>query len=151
MVEMQPPQTDRTVSHRDGGDVPWWTPTWRDLARQLGWKWMLALPAIALAAWGIASIVRGEMRAPLFLAGAKILALSLVLPFLLLLEFGRHAIAARKEPFCIHCGYGLSGLPDDHTCPECGRRYRFAWIDEYRRDPHGFRQRYRMGEFAEQE
>ena len=49
-----------------------------------------------------------------------------------------HSLA--QEPFCIHCGYDLTGLPDHHTCPECGRPYTFATINEYRRDPHWFKQ-----------
>ena len=36
---------------------------------------------------------------------------------------------------CIHCHYDLTGLPDHHTCPECGRAYTFADIDAYFDDP----------------
>ena len=65
------------------------------------------------------------------------------LPVVLAISTAKDVIRARREPFCIHCGYGLTGLPDNHACPECGRRYSFRIIDEYRRDPHWFIERYR--------
>jgi hypothetical protein len=126
------------------GDVPWWTPTWTDLAWQLGWKWIFALPAVVVLGLLVGSLWNGAWLMPLWFVGIKIVSICVVIPFLLLLEMARQAICARKEPFCIHCGYGLSGLPDNHTCPECGRAYSFAVIEEYRRDPHWFRQRYKM-------
>lgn len=36
---------------------------------------------------------------------------------------------------CIHCRYELTGLPDYHTCPECGRQYSAPEIDAYYDDP----------------
>ncbi|MCG3138559.1 MAG: hypothetical protein HJJLKODD_02424 [Phycisphaerae bacterium] len=38
--------------------------------------------------------------------------------------------------FCLHCGYDLSSLPDEHHCPECGEKYEIhalkkSWIDCY--------------------
>ena len=41
---------------------------------------------------------------------------------------------------CIHCRYDLTGLPDYHTCPECGRPYTFAEIDAYFDDPERYRE-----------
>jgi hypothetical protein len=37
---------------------------------------------------------------------------------------------------CLHCGYVLTGLPDEHQCPECGAAYKLeetvgewrAWV-----------------------
>jgi len=55
----------------------------------------------------------------------------------------RRAIQARKEPFCIFCGYNLTGLPDGHRCPECGRSISWAVIAEYRRDPQWFIERWK--------
>lgn len=39
----------------------------------------------------------------------------------------RHTRILRKNDclMCIECGYLLSGLPDDHACPECGTAYVF--------------------------
>lgn len=41
-----------------------------------------------------------------------------------------------QEPtalYCPQCGYGLTGLPDDHRCPECGFGYQRAAILELAR------------------
>jgi len=53
------------------------------------------------------------------------------------------AIRARKEPFCIFCGYSLNGLPDHYRCPECGRPYTWDQIEEYRQDPQWFIERWK--------
>ena len=55
----------------------------------------------------------------------------------------RKAAANRKEPFCIHCGYTLTGLPEQGICPECGSTYSRQLIQEYRRDPQWFIKRYK--------
>ncbi len=55
----------------------------------------------------------------------------------------KRAVQARKEPFCIFCGYNLTGLPDAYRCPECGRPYTWAEIEEYRRDPQWFIERWK--------
>lgn len=127
-----------------GDDVTWWTPSWRDRARAVGWKWVFAIPAAVVAGLLVGSLWYGKLLMPLWFVGVKVVSISLVIPAVLLLEVVRGCIAARKEPFCIHCGYGLTGLPDQHTCPECGRPYSFALIEEYKRDPHWFIKRYAM-------
>jgi hypothetical protein len=48
-----------------------------------------------------------------------------------------------RHPFCIHCGYDLSGLADAQHCPECGVAYSLADIDAYRRDPVKFRREWK--------
>ena len=61
-----------------------------------------------------------------------------------MVEAMRQATKARAEPFCIHCGYTLEGLPDQHICPECGRPYSFELIRQYQNDPKWFVQRWKM-------
>jgi hypothetical protein len=72
----------------------------------------------------------------------KLEVFAVALPITLAIGASKNIVARRKEPFCIHCGYELTGLPDHHNCPECGRPFCFAIIDEYRRDPHWFIERY---------
>jgi hypothetical protein len=127
-----------------GDDVPWWTPSWQDRARAVGWKWVFALPAAIVIGLMVASLWYGHLFLGLWFGGIKIVMLCLAVPVALLLEVVRGVMAGRTDPFCIHCGYSLDGLPDHHICPECGRPYSFALIDEYRRDPHWFIRRHKM-------
>jgi hypothetical protein len=59
-----------------------------------------------------------------------------------------HAMATcikrRMDPFCIHCGYTLQGLVANGTCSECGRPFVAGLSDEYKKDPHFFRERVRQ-------
>ena len=126
-----------------GDDVTWWIPSWQDRARLVGWRWILALPAVAVLAVLVAGTFRARWFTLLWMLGPKPLILAVAIPIVLLGAMVRKAAHLRKEPFCIHCGYALLGLPDHYRCPECGRPYTFALIDEYRRDPHWFIERYK--------
>ena len=128
----------------DPADVPFWTPTWTDTARSLGWRWLLLAPLLAIPIFMVWYIVTSSIRnwGPFLAPGLKLAVLAIGVIAGAAGTFMRKAVRARPEPFCIHCGYDLSGLPDDYTCPECGRHYLFSVIDEYRRDPHWFKQRW---------
>src|SRR2546423_15392621 len=77
----------------------------------------------------------------------KLILLAVMLPLGAFFTASRNSICMRREPFCIHCGYDLTSLPDDYNCPECGEHYTHRLIDEYRRDPKWFIERYnRRGE-----
>ena len=54
----------------------------------------------------------------------------------------------RTEPYCIHCGYRLVGLPDHHHCPECGRPYSFELIAEFRQNPDWFVRRWMRAHYG---
>lgn len=128
----------------EAGEPPWWRPDWRDAAAYVGYRWVFLLPGVLcvglLAAAPFMRIVREllltgpVLKLVLFSGGVAVALAAFVV---------RRAVRARREPFCIHCGYNLSGLPDDYRCPECGRPYTWRVIAEYRRDPEWFIARWR--------
>lgn len=123
-------------------EPPWWKPTLGDLLRQLGWRWIFLLPAALVFIAIVASFFIHDLG--LFLViNFKLIFLAGGIAFGLAAKGLREAMRLRKDPFCIHCGYNLTGLPDGHRCPECGRPYSWAIIAEYRRDPLWFIQRWR--------
>lgn len=131
-------------------EIRWWRPSMHDVVRAVGWRWWLLAPALLVILAILASGVTGlfgprflafsvphlalELKVGLFAGGV---ALSCVLYVI------RTAIRARREPFCVFCGYNLSNLPDNYRCPECGRPYTWKLIDEYRRDPDWFIERWK--------
>lgn len=127
-----------------GGDVPFWKPTWADIFKQLGWRWLLIFfPVLFLLALFLMIPLWPE-SIQFLLFGWKVIVIVVALCLGLIGKAIKNAISLRKEPFCIHCGYDLTGLSDGHTCPECGRQFWFNVIEEYRRAPNWFIQRYRM-------
>jgi hypothetical protein len=147
-LEAQVPQNSvaspTEMLHAHGGVEPrWYLPSLGETARLLGWRWIYFIPAIALLAlllWAAAWPVLLQF----FVGYWKLVFIAVAAPTAVAINAAKHAIRNRRDPFCIHCGYGLSGLPDNYTCPECGHAYSHRMIEEYRRDPHWFIQRYRM-------
>jgi hypothetical protein len=135
-----PPLTQASPAQmrpRDASDIRWYKPSWSEIARLMGWRWLLFLPAVAL----MALMVMAPLTS-IFIFGWKLMVIAVGLPGGYLIRTSRTIIRSRSEPFCIHCGYDLSNLPDNYICPECGEAYSHQIIDEYRRDPHWFIQRY---------
>ncbi len=125
-------------------DVPWWKPGFAESLRYVGWRWILILPAIAVILLLILSPFNPFVWQYMLIGGGKLLILIIGAPFALAGRAFSQAVKARKDPFCMHCGYGLTGLPDLHRCPECGQPYSFKLIEEYRRDPNWFIQRWKQ-------
>jgi hypothetical protein len=127
---------------RDRNDIRWYKPSFFDALWSMGWRLVFFLPALLLFASVLA--MPWHVWAIQFLViWWKLALVALVLPSMYAVKLAMETVCQRKGPFCIHCGYDLSGLPDDHTCPECGEYYNFAVIEEYKRDPAWFIQRYR--------
>ena len=124
------------------GSLPWWKPTWRDIALRLGWRWLYVIPLLLLLlvlAWAI--FARFWFLNVLLYGGKLWLWLGAAVMGAVV-QAMRKGTQARREPFCIHCGYTLAGLPDHHICPECGRPYSFDLIRQYQQDPKWFVQRW---------
>lgn len=121
----------------------WWRPGWRDSLRHLGWRWVLVLPAVGVLAFLGAGLFYPHLFVWFWWLGIKWTIMALAVPVALLGDLMRREVGMRQEPFCIHCGYSLVGLPVEGRCPECGSGYTRQLIDEYRRDPNWFIQRYK--------
>ncbi|HEX3356828.1 MAG TPA: zinc ribbon domain-containing protein [Tepidisphaeraceae bacterium] len=131
---------------RDPKDVRWYKPTVGETLTMMGWRWLYFLPAIGLILIPVISPTFLWMFQFTFLYG-KLLIVAIGVPMGVFIKAAKNGVRMRKEPFCIHCGYELTNLPDNYICPECGEPYTFRVIDEYRRDPHWFIERYkRRGE-----
>jgi len=115
---------------------PFWKPRLRDSIRYAGWRILLMVLAAALAV-----LIVYNLRWTRFtwaIALWKPIVMVIAIPILISISAMGSALRARREPFCIHCGYSLQGLPDHYPCPECGRPNCLRLIDEYRRDPAWF-------------
>ena len=133
------------VSPVRGEDVPFWLPDWRASMRYMGWRWILLLiPAAVIGLLGFSWYYGVGLSVALWYPFIKIIIIVCAIPVGLFFKMTKDAIAQRREPFCIHCGYELAGLPDHYRCPECGLPYTWAVIEEYRRDPHWFIRRWKV-------
>ncbi|MCH2133646.1 MAG: hypothetical protein MK116_07840 [Phycisphaerales bacterium] len=97
---------------------------------------ILSSANLPLIIFGIDWLTQGNRIYILFL---PILLDALILGWLVLRYF-RLVRRARENDFrlCLHCAYVLAGLPDDGTCPECGKPYRLeksrqTWESQFRR------------------
>src|SRR5690242_8613429 len=93
------------------GTVPWWKPSWTQVTRHMGWRWIHVLP-LALLLLLIAGAFWQPMLWQLLIYGFKLWVLLLGLAAAAAAQGVRLAMKQRFNPFCIHCGYDLGGLPD---------------------------------------
>ena len=136
--------TPSDVRAEVGEEINWWLPGWRDTAKLIGWRFVYLTPLVLLLMVLAGAVFLRPLRTVLFLSGIHLMLFIGGVAISLTVHFFRIAAHARKEPFCIHCGYNLTGLPDNYRCPECGRPYEWRVIDEYRRDPMWFQRRWKM-------
>jgi hypothetical protein len=145
-LEQQPSPQSAPLPPGVGFDVelpPFWKPSLGEALRHLGWRKLYFLPALLLIAFIISCFIWPFLLRFTIQLNFKWIAILLAIPFVLTFHGLRLAIRSRTDPFCIHCGHCLLGLPAVHICPECGRPYDLAMVDEYRRDPQWFIQRWR--------
>ena len=124
------------------GKIDWWKPSFADVWKYLPWRFAWALIVLAALAVGTLALMAFGYFGGLF---RLVIEMWWQLAGLLLAIVAAGAAVAKKTiyqsrttPFCIHCGYGLEGLADHYRCPECGRPYSYALIEDYRRDPTWF-------------
>src|SRR4051812_47130088 len=102
--------TELVPSHVDAGAEPqWYLPGLGETARLLGWRWVYFLPAIGLLVL-VFWIPARPWLIQFLVAYWKLWIIAVAVPTGVAVNAAKHAIRARKDPFCIHCGYGLSGL-----------------------------------------
>jgi hypothetical protein len=146
LEEQLPPAilaTPSEVSHGPDDDIRWWRPGWADACRHVGYRWIFIVASIVPVVVLLAlSLARPWMAGSLWFVEIRLLLVFVAVAASVAGYVVRRAVRARKEPFCIYCGYDLTALPDNYRCPECGRPYTWRLIAEYRKDPQWFIDRY---------
>ena len=122
--------------------VRWWRPSMLTAARELGAWWLFVgfIGMVVVVGWVLLLPLIGWLAMILF----KVALLGVAAIIAARSRAIRRTMAARREPFCIHCGYSLGGLADQGTCPECGMVYSFNIVNDFRRDPDWFIRRFEM-------
>lgn len=122
---------------------PWWEPGPWEIAKGLGWRWIIIIGILGLIGLLVTFVVTsgvfganalaGEIKLLIFLVGGGIVVVGNVI---------KKLVKERADTFCIHCGYSLQNMAEVGRCPECGRGYHRAVVLEYKKDPHFFQARY---------
>lgn len=127
----------------------WWRPSLAEVRPGLvTWHWVIVavilvsvlLLVALLSFWRLLSVMWW------FYEWVGIVLFAVVLVPVIIEQAYSAARKRRTEPYCIHCGYRLEGLPDHHQCPECGRPYSFELIREYQQNPDWFVERWKRGQ-----
>ena len=147
-VDMAPPPLDALspdfLTVFDVG-TPWWRPGFADIARTIGWRWIILLPlgALIVGAPFMLFMMPAQLSGNLLGTEIKLLMLAIGGLISIVLWAMKNVVRSRKDDFCIHCGYSVVGLGEEGHCPECGRHFSLLLIREFKKDPHFFVDRWR--------
>ena len=123
----------------------YYLPTMGERLRLMGWRNVLWLPPLAVLIWIGLSLRHGFAGLWSLAYWWKAIVFAFAIPLAAAIRTTATALSKRSDPFCIYCGYSLTGLPHPpgmrFTCPECGGEVDAAESQEYARDPHWFIQR----------
>jgi hypothetical protein len=139
-MEMDEETSKASLAAEEAPDTAqrWYLPGWGERLKLMQWRLLYFVPAVV----ALAALV----WLPFAIAWLwKIIVIAVAIPVTAAMNSAKRAIRMRKEPFCIHCGYNMTGLPDGHRCPECGAVFWHGEMEEYRRDPHWYIQRQKLG------
>lgn len=114
-----------------------------DLLWAVGWVRLSVLAVLLTLCFSPVFLPR-HLATPLVFTGWKVYVITIGLGIEAVVHATRAVLAARHEPFCIHCGYSLQDRPEGSPCPECGRPFLHIAIVEYRRDPAWFAERLKI-------
>ncbi|HEY2588401.1 MAG TPA: hypothetical protein VGI81_21855 [Tepidisphaeraceae bacterium] len=141
---MASPHEHRPLTWRERLGLPpaprgrpvWWRPPWGQLLRHAGWWWVLLVGPLAVgSALLTVAILGGRPYAVCSWLGIRVVTAWLIIPPIAWGSLRLKVMRLRTDPYCIHCGYTLIGLPEEGKCPECGRPYRMKVVEMFRRDP----------------
>ncbi len=120
-------------------DVPFYRPGALDIAKTIGWRWVLLVPILmVIAALPMTLFLPRPVMVQVVQVELKLVLLAIGGGVTIVLWAVRNAINTRADLFCIHCGYNIEGLGEEGTCPECGRNFQLPIIREFKKDPHFF-------------
>src|SRR3954465_12895437 len=80
------------------GSLPWWTPSWGDIARRVGLRWLYIVPVLGVALGALWLCVMSSWALNLWIYGWKIWLLLIGAAVAAVVEGIRKATKARGEP-----------------------------------------------------
>jgi len=128
-------EPERGCCH-DSRKPVFYRPPLPEVIRHMEWGWIVVpMLAAACLAMTVTGLLLGRYHIEMTILGGQLLFLVLAVPLFFWENLRDRLIRLRTDPFCIHCGWTLAGLPEEGRCPECGEPYRLNVVEMFRQDP----------------